>query len=134
MTVVPIPLRQASAFVTSHHRHHKAPHLDDGWTIEVTRTCTTGTRNANSMLYAAAWRAARSMGYRRMITYTQSGESGASLRAAGFRAVVMLRPRRGWDSPCRPRVSHGVDNVGRTRWEICTSAAQSNGDSIPRAA
>jgi hypothetical protein len=25
MTVVPLPLRQASAFVTNHHRHHKAP-------------------------------------------------------------------------------------------------------------
>lgn len=152
MTVVPLTLRQASAFVTNHHRHHKAPrgmkfaigvlvegllvgvatvgrpvarNLDDGWTVEVTRTCTNGTRNANSMLYAASWRAARSMGYRRMITYTQTGESGASLRAAGLQAVAALRPRRGWDSPGRPRESHGVDNIGRTRWEICTSAAQS---------
>ncbi|MFI1820628.1 XF1762 family protein [Lentzea sp. NPDC020367] len=147
--------------MTSHHRHHKAPrgmkfaigvraegrlvgvatvgrpvarHLDDGWTIEVTRTYTTGTRNANSMLYAAAWRAARSMGYRRLITYTQSGKSGASLRAAGLRAVAVLRPRPGWDSPGRRRQSHGVDNVGRTRWEIYPSAAQSNGDEVPQGA
>ena len=42
-----------------------ARHLDDGWTMEVNRLCTDGTRNACSMLYAASWRAARAMGYKR---------------------------------------------------------------------
>src|SRR5688500_16099970 len=124
--IVPVTFRQACAFIQAHHRHHRPPrgmkfavgvadgdrlvgvatvgrpvarHLDDGQTVEVTRTCTLGTRNANSMLYGAAWRAARAMGYRKLITYTQHGETGASLRAAGLRPVAALRARNGWDSP-----------------------------------
>jgi hypothetical protein len=45
--------------------------LDDGLTLEVTRVATDGHRNACSLLYAAAWQAARAMGYRRLVTYTQ---------------------------------------------------------------
>jgi hypothetical protein len=99
-----------------------ARHLDDGLTLEVTRTCTDGRRNANSALYGAAWRVARAMGYHRLITYTQHGETGASLRAAGLTPTAVLRPRPGWDSPRRPRTTHGVDHVRRVRWEIRTSA------------
>ncbi|WP_325051155.1 XF1762 family protein [Micromonospora craniellae] len=39
--------------------------------VEVTRVATDGTRNANSLLYAATWRAARARGYRRLVTYTR---------------------------------------------------------------
>jgi hypothetical protein len=97
-----------------------ARHLDDGCTVEVTRTCTDGVFNANSMLYGAAWRAARAMGYQRLVSYTQEGESGASLRAAGLLPVARLRARPGWHSPGRARQSYGVDEVVRTRWEIRT--------------
>jgi transposase len=76
-----------------------------------------------SMLYGAAWRAARGMGYRRLITYTQHGETGASLRAAGLRPVATLRARDGWDSPRRTRISRGVDNVERVRWQIESATA-----------
>ena len=96
LEVVPITLREANAFVEQNHRHHGptvghkfsiglsdgekivgvaiagrpvARHLDDGWTLEVNRLCTDGTRNACSMLYAAAWRTARAMGYKRLVTY-----------------------------------------------------------------
>jgi len=51
--------------------------------VEVTRVATDGTPNACSLLYAAAWQAAKALGYRTLLTYTQKGESGASLRAAG---------------------------------------------------
>jgi hypothetical protein len=108
----PISLREARAFVTRNHRHHKAPQggkfaiatskngnvvgvvivglpvsrmRNDGWTAEVTRLCTLGDKNACSMLYSAAWRAAKAMGYRRMGTYILSSEDGTSLRAAGWR-------------------------------------------------
>ena len=64
-----------------------ARHLDDGWTLEVNRLCTDGTRNACSMLYAAAWRAARAMGYKRIVTYILESENGASLRASGWKCV-----------------------------------------------
>lgn len=62
-----------------------APKLDDGVTLEITRCCTDGTRNACSMLYGAIRRAARALGYTRILTYTLPEEGGASLRAAGFR-------------------------------------------------
>jgi hypothetical protein len=99
--------------------------LDDGWTVEVTRTCTDSSRNANSALYGAAWRAARAMGYRRLVTYTQQDETGASLRAAGLEPVAVLRSRPGWDTPGRPRAEHGHDHVRRIRWEITTNVAAS---------
>jgi hypothetical protein len=40
-----------------------APRLDDGKAAEITRLCTDGTRNACSMLYGAARRAARALGH-----------------------------------------------------------------------
>lgn len=61
-----------------------ARRMDDGLTLEVTRVCTDGTRNANSILYGACARTAKGMGYNRIITYTLQSESGASLRAAGW--------------------------------------------------
>ena len=107
----PISLRDANEYVRQHHRHHKpvaghkfsigceadgelvgviitgrpvSRYLDDGWTLEVNRLCTTGERNACSILYAASARAAKAMGYRKIITYTLDSENGSSLRAAGW--------------------------------------------------
>ena len=111
LTLTPVTLATANAFVNAHHRHHKATaghkfsigcakdgelvgvaivgrpvsrYLDDGWTLEVNRLCTTGEKNACSILYAASARAAKAMGYRKIITYTLDSESGSSLRAAGW--------------------------------------------------
>lgn len=53
-------------------------------TLEVLRLCTDGTTNACSMLYGAAARAAKALGYAEIQTYTLERELGASLRAAGF--------------------------------------------------
>jgi len=80
-----------------------ARHLDDSWTLEVTRCCTDGTPHACSKLYAAAWRAARAMGYKRLITYTLKEEPGTSLRAAGWK---MLYETKGgsWSCQSRPRI------------------------------
>lgn len=91
--------------------------LDDGRTLEVSRTVTDGYPNANSMLYGAVARATFALGYRRLVTYTQEGESGASLRAAGYRIVAQRPARAGWDSPSRPRDDHGADFIPRTLWE-----------------
>ena len=52
--------------------------------VEIRRVCTDGTPNACSMLYGAARRALRAIGYETIITYTLPEEGGASLRAAGF--------------------------------------------------
>jgi hypothetical protein len=95
--------------------------FDDGYTLEVNRTCTDGTPNANSMLYGAAWRATKALGYRRLITYTQAGESGASLRAAGWTVVAERAPRANWAQSSvtlrHLRDPEGTGNVQRSLWE-----------------
>ena len=78
-------------------------YLDDGWTLEVNRLCTDGSRNACSMLYAAAWRAAQAMGYKRLITYILESESGVSLRAAGWKCIGLAGGLR-WTGKRRPDV------------------------------
>jgi len=107
----PVSLRDANEYVKQQHRHHKpvtghkfsigcevdgelagvvivgrpvSRYLDDGKTLEVTRLCTNGAKNACSFLYAAAARAAAAMGYDRIITYTLESENGSSLKAAGW--------------------------------------------------
>lgn len=139
-------MKQAKEFVLRHHRHHKEPPghklsigvritgtdelvgvaivsrpvaraFDDGGdTLEVSRTCTDGTRNANSALYGAVWRVCRELGARRVITYTQDGESGSSLRAAGFVAVAHRKQHEGWDRDGRPRENKSPTKIGRTLW------------------
>lgn len=142
LAIVPISFAEANEFVRRHHRHHRPPVgckfcvavaaegavvgvaqvgrpvsrvLDDGWTLEVNRLCTDGHRNACSMLYAAAWRAARALGYRKLVTYTLREEGGASLRAAGWR-VVAETDGGSWSCPSRPRVdTHPLQ--AKLRWE-----------------
>lgn len=143
LTIVPVALDEAQAFVAQHHRHSQPPvghkfslaaavgeqivgvaivgrpvarPLDDGWTLEVLRCCTDGTRNACSFLYGAAWRAVRALGYRKLVTYTLQEEGGASLRAANFR-IVGETPAKSWSVPSRPRVDkHPLQE--RFRWEV----------------
>ena len=57
----------------------------DGRTAEVVRIATDGVPNGCSMLYGALVRIAWAMGYTRVLTYTLEDESGASLRASGWR-------------------------------------------------
>jgi hypothetical protein len=71
---------------------------DDRTTLEITRVCSDGTRNACSMLYGALARAAKALGYECVITYTREDEPGASLRAAGFVRDAVLPARPGVDS------------------------------------
>lgn len=53
------------------------------------------------MLYAAAWRAAQAMGYRKIITYTLDTENGASLRAAGWELAGLAGGKR-WTGRRKP--------------------------------
>ncbi len=95
--------------------------LDDGWTLECTRCCTDGTRNAPSMLYGALWRAARALGWRRMVTYTLPQESGESLRGAGF-TLIGEAGGGSWNRPSRPRVDTHPTQA-KLRWERTIPAA-----------
>ena len=90
--------------------------LNDGATLEVNRLCTDGTPNACSMLYGAAWRAAKALGYRRLITYTLPEEGGASLRASGWR-LVGLRGGGSWGRESRPRTDVAGLTGKKTLWE-----------------
>lgn len=146
--LIPITLKAANAYVKDSHRHHGpttghkfsiacadedklvgvaivgrpvSRHLDDGWTLEVNRLCTDGTPNACSMLYAAAWRAAKAMGYRKVITYTLDTEAGRSLHAAGYRCTG----RAGgpiWTGVRRPKEPK-YPQQGKLRYEICLEGA-----------
>lgn len=73
--------------------------LMDGYTAEVLRVCVNdkAQKGACSMLYQACWRAWRAMGGQRLITYTLTTESGASLRGAGWKVVGQTKPcKPGW--------------------------------------
>lgn len=143
LELVPCHLRDAYAFIRAHHRHHSPPQGGlfaiaaaragevvgvivvgtpnarcdaDTWTAQVTRLATDGTPNACSLLYGAAWRAARAMGYRRLVTFTLQSEPGGSLRAAGWSQVCQVRGRS-WSRRARPRVDrHPLQD--KLRWEV----------------
>jgi len=143
LTIVPISFRLATEYVRKHHRHHKPPRghkfsvavaddtreirgvamigrpvaraLDDGFTLEVNRVATDGCKNACSALYGAAWRAARALGYRKLVTYTLASEPGTSLRASGWKVVGEV-PGRSWSCPSRQR-EDAHPTTDKIRWE-----------------
>ena len=131
LRIVPCNLDEAKAFVAQHHRHHRPPvghkfslavadeedrvravcivgrpvarMLDDGMTLELTRLASDGCPNACSALYGAAWRAAKALGYGRLITYILDTEPGTTLKAAGWKCLGQ-RGGGSWSVPSRPRV------------------------------
>jgi tRNA A37 N6-isopentenylltransferase MiaA len=147
MNLVPISVQDAIEFVRVNHRHHLPPlsglfavacaegeqivgvaiigrpvsrMLQDGWTAEVTRLATNGSKNACSMLYGAAWRACRALGYRRLVTYILDTEPGTTLQAAGWK-LVGAAGGGSWDRRERPRVDRHPTQ-GKLRWEQTVEA------------
>ena len=147
LEVVPLSRAEAKSYVTRWHRHHPpslggvfqigvadeagqirgvamigrpvARGLQDGFTLEVNRVATDGTPNACSALYGAAWRAAKALGWRKLITYTLASEGGASLRGAGWR-VIGEREGRSWakSSVNRPRDdNYNATSEQKVLWE-----------------
>lgn len=131
MNVVPVTLKAANEFIKAKHRHHGqvrgckfsigamksgelvgiavtgrpvARMLDDGFTAEVTRLCSDGSKNVCSMLYAASARAAAAMGYRRIVTYILATEHGVSLAAAGWTRSDLSSSGGTWNRPSRTRI------------------------------
>lgn len=110
--IVSIGLKSANEWVLRHHRHHDpiqghkfsiaavrdgavvgvaingrptARAIDHQRVMEITRLCVPeGQRNVCSALLSASARASKEMGYQKIQTYIQEGESGVSLRAAGW--------------------------------------------------
>jgi tRNA A37 N6-isopentenylltransferase MiaA len=133
LSIFPISLQHANAFIEAHHRHHKPlrfhkysigaskneqvvgvcvvnrpvnPAMDDGLTLEVARLCTDGTKNACSFLLSRAAQAAKALGYHRIQTYTTEEETLKS-RGTSLWASGWLYSHvsKGgtWNHPCRPR-------------------------------
>ena len=121
VTIVPCTISEACEFVGNFHRHNKPPQgglfacgasdgaqlvgvgivgrpvarlMQDGGTVEVVRCCVVddAPKGTPSAIYGALWRAAKALGWRRLITYTLQSESGASLRGAGW---TVLAERKG---------------------------------------
>lgn len=143
LTLHACDLDEANAFIDRHHRHHQpvqgyifalaawdetevcrgvavigrpvAGALQDGLTFELTRLCTDGTKNVPSFLLGAATRAAFALGYKRLITYTLTSESGNSLRAAGWKLVAKTKGGS-WDRRARPRIDKHPTEP-KFRWE-----------------
>lgn len=142
MTIHPIELKDANAFIKKFHRHHKptvghrfslsvweadkligvaicgrpvARKLDKLKVLEVTRLCTDGTPNACSILYAAAMRAAKAIGFERIQTYILETEPGTSLKAVGWTPTGKTAGGEGWHS--REGRRFDQPTCPKVRWE-----------------
>lgn len=110
--VIPFTLKQANQLIAQMHRHHKpvvghrfslgcvdssgfvcgacvvgrpiSRELPQYEIAEVTRLVTDGTKNACSVLYSAAARVCKEMGFLKIQTYILESESGTSLLASGW--------------------------------------------------
>ena len=142
--VEPITLKQANRLVKAMHRHHR-PIQGNRWSIgafdetgrcvgavivgrpvayktdqvhvaEVTRLVTDGTPDACSLLYGAAARAAKAMGFWSIQTFILASEPGTSLKAAGW---VMDGTSAGgsWSVPSRPREDNPASSGPKVRWK-----------------
>ena len=144
--VVPLELTEANKVVGLWHRHHKpcTGHrfsigcVDDEGRIhgvaiigrpvarnaglprdvlEVSRVATDGTPNACSILYAAAARAAKALGYLRIQTYTLPWEGGASLRGAEWVDEGAAGGGQWKHTDGKPRRTDQPTDV-KTRWSL----------------
>lgn len=149
LRAVPVTLMEAHRYVAAFHRHNgrlpsakfaiaavdrscevvgvaiaglpKARLLVVRGTLEVNRVCTQGHENACSFLYGSCKRAAKALGYWRLITYTTADESGSSLKASGWTQVAESGGG-GWARPnqmlTRKLASDTHDLGAKVRWEI----------------
>ena len=142
--LIPLKRKQAQKFINKFHRHHAAPvgdifriglacnnkligvimvgrpvsrRVDDGLTVEVNRCCVLeGYKNGCSLLYGAAARIAKNLGYKKIVTYTLDFESGATMRAVGWQLDHEVRGQK-WDQPSRAREKKSrYQNVNKFRW------------------
>ena len=74
-----------------------------------------GTHNACSILYAAAAKAGKALGYKRIQTYTLPIEGGASLRAAGWTCEGEAGGGQWKHTDGKPRRTDQPTDV-KTRW------------------
>ena len=152
LSLVPVNITAARAWIERHHAHHHAPPFGlfavgvardgvlccvaivsrpvarllavRGDVAEITRCASDGTPHAASMAVAAATRMAIAGGYRRLVSYTLLGEAGTSYRAAGWHVTGILRARDGWLSRAG---RNAVQTGAKVRWESGPDAAPADG-------
>jgi len=142
MKIVPLELRELNAFVSEHHRHHKAVQghrfsigvIVDGKlcggasvgrpvarltnakeVLEVTRLVTDGTKNACSFLYAAAARIGKELGYRKIQTFILDSETGVSLRASGW-SLESISAGGDWTRVSKPDRRQDQPQCPKQKW------------------
>ena len=147
LNIIPLTIKEANLFVLNYHRHSKpsqggkfaigvsknelcavaivgrpiARRLDDGFTAEVLRVCTSpnAPKNCCSFLYGRCWRIWQQMGGKRIITYTLQKEFGTSLRAVDWKIVGETggwNKNKGWTT--RPnREWNPIYGQLKFRWE-----------------
>jgi hypothetical protein len=159
LTIVPLELREANEFVAGFHRHHK-PVLGHRFSVgvidercnlrgvavigrpvarlaghprqvlEVTRLATDGTPNACSMLYGAAARIGKQLGYGKIQTYILEQESGTSLRAAGWSMEAISQGREWKHTDGVPRRTD--QPMGdKARWSMMLNAMPPSKVNLP---
>lgn len=133
MRIKPVSLKEANAYVVANHRHHdkvqghkysigvyegdvlhgvaivghpQGRYDNDGQTLEVLRLCTDGTYNACSMLYSRCARIAKDMGYQKIITFILESETGASLKASGWKCENEKCGGLSWENNKRYKERH----------------------------
>lgn len=138
LTIKPISLANANAYVEEMHRHHpkvqghkfsiacydnnrlcgvaivgrpQGRFLDDGKTLEILRLCTDGTRNACSILYGRCARICKEMGYEKIITFILMSENGSSLKASGFTKEADNVGGLDWSKNNRYRQRHEYEQM-----------------------
>ena len=94
----------------------------DGFTAEVLRVCVMpdAPRNCNSLLYGACRRVWFEMGGRKILTYTLTGESGASLRGAEWTLADTVKGHNAatWGkSDHLKRREQAILSQSKRRWE-----------------
>lgn len=148
--VVPVELKEANRIIAAWHRHHQPVQghrfslacVDQAGMVcgvavigrpvarlagsprdvlEVSRVATDGTKNACSVLYGGAARAAKAMGYLRIQTYTLPEEGGASLRAAGWVSEGYAGGGQWKHTDGKPRRTDQPTSI-KTRWALTFNA------------
>jgi hypothetical protein len=144
LRVIPLELAQANQLVSKWHRHHK-PCVGHRFSIgvidhdgiihgaaivgrpvarlaghptqvlEVTRLVTDGTYNACSILYAAAAKAGKALGYVRIQTYILDVELGTSLKASGWTCDGLAGGGQWKHTDGKPRRTDQPTGM-KTRW------------------
>ena len=144
LNIVSLELKRANEFVALHHRHHKpvqghrfsigcvdnegvlrgacivgrpvARAINPTEVLEVTRLVTDGTFNACSILYGAAARAGKAIGYKKIQTYILEDESGATLKASGWTMVAITQGGQWTHTDGKPRRTD-QPTCKKSRWE-----------------